>query len=189
MWWFIASTSELLIFCWVSGGQMSLSQKLLNALLKSVLRWDVRGLCWVSCFFSCLTLKKVTLLLCNCFKCSDYISILYILIISWPQSRYASILLATYRGHYSKATLSSSTLNFPFVKWKLKYLAVFVYPQNDLLCNKPPEISSPDSAEIYASFRAVPICVLNVFKAGDSNTSLRILFSVFDLQGAKCFIP
>lgn len=46
------------------------------------------------------------------------------------------------------------------------------------------------TAEICMSFRAMPICVLNVFMADDLNTSLRILFPVFDdLQGAKCLIP
>lgn len=62
---------------------MSLSQKLLNALLKCTLLWDVRHLRYVPCcsLDALPDLKQVTSLLCTYFMCSDYISVLYVLII------------------------------------------------------------------------------------------------------------
>lgn len=93
-----ARESELLIFRWVSSGQMSPSQKLLNALQKSTVLWNVRDVHYVLCFSldALSDLKQVTLLFCTCFTYSDYISVLYVLIIlcagtiswnicEWPQ--------------------------------------------------------------------------------------------------------
>lgn len=98
MRWFIARDGELLIFRWVSSGQKSLSQKLLNVLLKSTLLWNGRDVCYGLCFTldALSDLKQVTLLFCTCFTYSDFISVLYVLIIlcagtvswnpyEWPQ--------------------------------------------------------------------------------------------------------
>lgn len=57
--------------------------KLLNALQKSTLLWNVRDVHYVPCFSldALSDLKQATLLFCPCFTYSDYISVLYVQVV------------------------------------------------------------------------------------------------------------